>query len=123
MADEKKCACDGNRLIFACSGAADVGEIADRAARELRSQGAGKMYCLAAIGGNVEQYLTATKGADAVLAIDGCPVACAKKVLDNAGITGYKYVQITSLGYEKGKSPANPENIGAVVEAAKQAIK
>ena len=36
----------GPRLIFACSGASDVGEIADRAARKLSREGVGKMYCI-----------------------------------------------------------------------------
>ena len=120
--NEKSCTCNGNRLIFACSGAADVGELTDRVARELKNQGVGKMYCLAGVGGNVEQYLTTTKEADAILAIDGCQVACAKKVLDNAGITKYDYIQITGLGYEKGKTPVTPENINAVVGIAKKAV-
>lgn len=38
------CACGvGPKLIFACSGAADVGAIADQAARKLTKDGAGKM--------------------------------------------------------------------------------
>ena len=55
MADKKQtCACEGGiRLIFSCSGVADVGEISDRAARMLSKSGAGKMFCLAGIGGNI----------------------------------------------------------------------
>ena len=37
-------------LVFVCSGAADVGEITDRAARQLRDKGLGAMSCLASIG-------------------------------------------------------------------------
>ncbi|MEK7995130.1 MAG: putative zinc-binding protein, partial [Planctomycetota bacterium] len=37
----------GPKLIFACSGAADVGEIADRAARRMTRNGSGSMFCLA----------------------------------------------------------------------------
>ena len=54
MCAEKSNVCRGGpKLIFACSGAADVGEIADRAARELTKNGLGKMFCLAGIGGRV----------------------------------------------------------------------
>ena len=42
------------QVIFACSGAADVGKIADLAARKLTEQGAGKMSCLAGVGGRVK---------------------------------------------------------------------
>ena len=51
MSEKNACACgSAPKLIFACSGAADVGAIADQAARKLTKDGAGKMYCLAGIG-------------------------------------------------------------------------
>ena len=51
MSDEKKgCDCSsGTKLIFACSGAADVGAVADQAARKLTKQGVGKMFCAAGL--------------------------------------------------------------------------
>ncbi|MHC4060784.1 MAG: putative zinc-binding protein, partial [Planctomycetota bacterium] len=52
-----------SKLIFACSGAADVGEISDKAARKLTEDGAGKMFCLAGIGGKVEPIISAAKSA------------------------------------------------------------
>ena len=54
-----KCACSCNAesgptaLIYSCSGAADVGEIADRAARLLDAEDKAWMSCLAGIGGRV----------------------------------------------------------------------
>ncbi len=45
------CCSSATKLIFACSGAADVGAIADQAARKLTRDGVGKMFCLAGIGG------------------------------------------------------------------------
>jgi uncharacterized metal-binding protein len=38
------------KLIYSCSGASNVGEIADRVARKLRAEGLGRMTCLASIG-------------------------------------------------------------------------
>ena len=40
-------------VIFACSGAADVGAIADQAARKLARDGVGKMYCFTCINWRV----------------------------------------------------------------------
>jgi len=55
-------ACDGGiKLIFPCSGAADVGEISDKAARGLTAQGHGKMFCLAGIGGNINGIIRIEK--------------------------------------------------------------
>lgn len=105
-------------LIFACSGAADVGAIADRAARKLTSDGAGKMYCLAGIGGHVPGIIKTTKEAEKILALDGCPLDCTKLSLEEAGFTEFEHMIVTNLGLEKGKSPATDENIAIVVQTA-----
>ena len=120
MDDKQNNCCGGNRLIFSCSGAADVGELADRVARELTREGIGKMFCLTGVGGNVGPIVEKTKSADSRLVIDGCPIACAKKLMDNAGITDYAYLQVNTLGYEKGKTPVTEEAIGRVVNEAKR---
>ncbi len=44
------------KLIFACSGAADVGGIADLAARTLHAEGSGKIYCLAGVGVEMSNF-------------------------------------------------------------------
>jgi len=105
-------------LIFACSGAADVGALSDRAARELTAMGAGKMYCLAGIGGRVPGILKTTTEAERILAIDGCPLDCVKLSLEEAGFSGFEHMKVTDLGLEKGKSPATDENVDRVVQAA-----
>lgn len=55
-----------------------------------------------------------------ILMLDGCPVDCGKKILDNAGFTDYKYLRITDLGYKKGQTPINEEVINNVYEMAKK---
>jgi uncharacterized metal-binding protein len=124
MAEEKDtCACKGGvRLIFPCSGAADVGEISDRAARKLTVMGTGKMFCLAGIGGNISGMIASAKGADRVLAIDGCPVDCARKTLEQRGIEGFLHFRVTDLGMEKSKSPASQERIDVVTEKGREML-
>ncbi len=97
----------GEKLIFACSGAADVGAISDRAARKLTKDGKGKMFCLTGIGGRVPGIMDKTRAATHVLAIDGCPLDCAKKTLEQAGFTKFAHVRVTDLGMEKGKLAGN----------------
>jgi len=53
---------DGPKLIFSCSGCADVGELADQAARKLTRDGAGKMSCLAGIGGRISGIVKINRG-------------------------------------------------------------
>ena len=104
--------------MFACSGAADVGAIADQAARKLARDGAGKMYCLAGLGGDVKSIVDTTRKASAILAIDGCGVECVKATLDRVGIKEYSHMKVTDLGLEKGSSPVTDEIVGKVAAKA-----
>ena len=45
--------------------------------------------------------IASVKGADKVVILDGCPVACAKKTVDAAGIADYEYLVVTEMGIEK----------------------
>jgi uncharacterized metal-binding protein len=109
-------------LIFACSGAADVGAMADLAARKLQREGVGKMYCLAGIGGGVAGIIDTVKAATEILLIDGCPVDCAKKTFDKTGIGFYKYLRITDLGFQKGKSVVSEQAIDTVVQKCRESL-
>ena len=123
MADKETCSCPaGPTLVFACSGAADVGEIADRTARTLARDGAGKMFCLAGIGGRVSGIIASTQAASKVLAIDGCPLNCARKTLEAGGFTAFIHHQLADLGLEKGKSPATDEAVGKAVARARELL-
>ena len=112
MNDKDVCGCSGGpKLIFACSGAADVGEIADRAARKMTQAGVGKMCCLAGVGGRVGGIMKKTETAEGILALDGCGIDCVKYTLEEAGFKDYIHMRVTDLGMEKGQSPATEERI------------
>jgi len=101
-------------LIFACSGASDAGELADRASRRLSRSGLGKMFCLAAIGGHVQQYIDDTQAAKDIIIIDGCSNECAKKTLSKINVCGAAY-NLETIGFQKGESPATSKNIKKIV--------
>jgi len=119
-AEKSGACCGGPKLVFACSGAADVGEISDRAARRLTQDGSGKMFCLAGIGGRVSGIMKTAKSAEKILAIDGCSLNCVKNCLEQAGFSNFTHLQLADLGLEKGKSPATEENIVKVVAKCKE---
>jgi len=106
----------GPKLIFACSGAADVGEIADRAARKLTKDSSDRMFCLAGIGGKVSGIMKKTEEASKILAIDGCELDCTKNCLEQAGFTEFEHLRITDLGMKKGKTEITDENVNKVAE-------
>jgi uncharacterized metal-binding protein len=109
-------------LIFACSGAADVGDISDKAARQMTAEGTGKMFCLAGIGGRVSGIMKSTQDAAKILAIDGCALDCTKLCLEEAGFSEFDQMRVTDLGLEKGKSPATEANIEKVIQAARDRL-
>jgi uncharacterized metal-binding protein len=119
-----KCSCSCNdeagpaALVFPCSGAADTGEIADRAARRLDASEKAWMSCLAGIGGRVSGLMANAAAAPALLAIDGCPLDCAKKTLELAGFTNIRHFRVTDLGFKKGKTEPTDEVVATVVRHA-----
>jgi uncharacterized metal-binding protein len=117
MSAEKSGVCSGGpKLVFACSGAADVGEIADRAARNMTKNGNGSMFCLAGIGGKIPGIIKKTQAASKVLAIDGCELDCVKSCLQEAGFAGFEHFRVTDLGMQKGQAAINDEHVARVVQ-------
>lgn len=110
-----ECCSTEAKLVYACSGAADVGEIADQVARKLRSEGYAKMTCLAGVGAGLSGYVQSAKGADVAIVIDGCATACARKSLERIGVNPISYI-LTSMGLEKGKTPVTKKIINEVSE-------
>jgi len=104
-------------MVLACSGACDLGQITDSAARKLRDNGVRKMNCLAVVGAGIEKSIEDFKKKN-ILLLDGCPIDCGKRILDKAGFTNYKYMRITDLGYKKGQTPVTDEIVNLVYEKA-----
>lgn len=123
MSGNKSCACGtAPKLIFSCSGSADVGEIADRTARKLMKDGVGKMFCLAGIGGRVSGIMKSTESASKILVIDGCPLSCAKNCLEKAGFNKFEYLNLSELDMRKGEIGATEGNIEKAVSAGKEKL-
>lgn len=97
-------------IVYGCSGCADVGEVADQVSRKLRKDGfaAHKASCLAGIGAGLTAFIEAAKAADTIIAIDGCEIGCAQRLLEKAGFQVQKVV-LTKMGLEKGKTIPSPE--------------
>ncbi|KAF5065224.1 DGC domain protein [anaerobic digester metagenome] len=102
MSENEDCQCSGQELmLFTCSGGCNVGQIANAAAYRLATGGTGKMACLAAVSAGAPGPITGAKQSKMVLVIDGCPVKCAAKTLEKAGIGPTHHVLITDLGLRK----------------------
>ncbi len=108
------------RMILACSGASNVGQLSNQAAVELTREGFGQMFCLAAIGGHLSKFVNYAKKVPSMVAIDGCSVGCIRAILEHAEVPLGDYVVLTELGIEKDMN-SNLET--ADIEKVKQAVR
>jgi uncharacterized metal-binding protein len=110
-------------LLYACSGGANVAEIADRAARQLTREGCGTMFCLAGLGADIAAMVQTARDADLNLLLDGCPMDCAKKTFDRHGVRNYIQIKVTDLGIEKAKGvPVKVEQVDKTVSEARRVL-
>ena len=122
MSDD--CCCNTQKtMILTCSGGSNVGQLGNQAAIDLTREGVGKMFCLAGIGGSLGGFVQSAKDVDKMIAIDGCPVGCAKAILEKNGIENNRYMVITDLGIEKNKDfDLDAEDLDKVKLKAKELL-
>jgi uncharacterized metal-binding protein len=118
---ENCCSNGGVTLLYPCSGAADVGELADRAVRKLWKEGFAQKTCLAGVGADLSGFVQSAKGADVNITVDGCPTACARKGLERIGVKPVS-IMLADLGCKKGESPVTEERIERIAAAVKEAL-
>jgi uncharacterized metal-binding protein len=124
MKTRSECSCgklDYN-VVFACSGAADVGLLSDRTARSVAAEKAASMICIAAVGAEIGDILEKARGAKRILAIDGCDKACAFKILEKAGFSDFISMRLDKLGMEKGKTPVDEALVQKMAGQARELL-
>ena len=117
------CNCGGDqklRLLYACSGAADVGQVADLVARKLDDEEWGGMSCLSGIGADLSGFIESAREADNIV-IDGCPVGCGRKMFEARGLP-FTEIVMTQQGLVKGSSPATSEVVERMAETVKTVV-
>ena len=124
MEEKKKCLCGSSDIrVVACSGASNVGQIANQAALDLAGSRAVGFFCLAGAGAHIKGMVESGKEADLMISIDGCSVQCAAKTLQHEEIEPAIQIIITDLGIEKSHDIALDEKICAmVVEKVKEEL-
>jgi uncharacterized metal-binding protein len=124
MEEKKKCLCNSSDVrVVACSGASNVGQIANQAALELAKAKVAGFFCFAGVGAHIKGMVKSGKEADLMVAIDGCPVQCAAKTLQHAEIEPAIQVIVTKLGIEKSHDVALDEKVcSTVVEKVREEL-
>ena len=80
------------------------------------------MSCLAGVAGNVKPLMTKALKATRIVAIDGCPLNCARHALLKAGFADIQHIELHRFGHRKGACPVNEERVSNAAAAASEVI-
>ena len=88
-------------LVYSCSGCSSAAQMANSLAVRLDREGVAEMSCIAGVGGNVAELVKVARSGRPMLVLDGCPLACAKKCLDQRGIAPDAHVVLSGFGVKR----------------------
>jgi uncharacterized metal-binding protein len=88
-------------LVYSCSGCSSAAQMANYLALQLDRKGVAEMSCIAGVGGNVKKLVKTAQSGRKIIAIDGCPLACAKACLSNHNIIPDHHFELTAFGVRK----------------------
>ncbi|HEY4976130.1 MAG TPA: putative zinc-binding protein [Gaiellaceae bacterium] len=116
-------------LVYACSGASNLGQLSNEIALRLDGERLAEMSCAEAVGIEAGAPYAAALSGRPVIAISGCPLACADRLLSEHGVEVTHSFQLENKGVSKAKhvsvDPKESERIygeiagelGAVIES------
>jgi len=95
------CAEGSNRMIIWCAGAANVGQMTNQIAVELSQEGYGRLLCLAGVAAHRSGFVRSVIDAEDMVVLDGCPVGCAKRIIEHVEAEPKNHFVMTEFGIEK----------------------
>ena len=88
-------------LVYSCSGCSSAAQLANAVALKLDREGSAEMSCIAGVGGGVAPLVKLAQSGRTILAIDGCPLACARECLARQGVTPDHHLLLNEHGVRK----------------------
>ena len=88
-------------LVYSCSGASSAAQMANYMAVRLDRLKAAEMSCIAGVGGEVKPLVRTAKSGRPIIALDGCPLHCAARILKRHGINADKHYDLSEMGVKK----------------------
>ena len=88
-------------LVYSCSGASSAAQMANHLAVKLDRLLVAEMSCIAGVGGDVKSLVKTAKSGRPIIALDGCPLHCAAKILQRQGLRADKHYDLSKLEVKK----------------------
>lgn len=97
-------------LLVCFGGMSNVGTLTGLAALEVVKAGKGRIFCLASLANGDSMVQNRLREAERVVAVDGCPLACARRIAERAGTPPHAALVLSEdLEIEKGPPSALTE--------------
>lgn len=110
-------------LVYSCSGCSNVAQLANTLAVRLDRAGLAEMSCIAGVGGRVSSLVNKANSGRAILAIDGCPLHCARACLAQHGVTAEVHITLSNYGLRKRyREDCSEDEANALFEDMKRII-
>lgn len=93
-------------LVYGCSGRSTVSQLANEMAVRLDRGRFAEMSSVVALGADLEEFVREAGSGRPVIAIDGCALACSRRVLEARGVRPARTINLEQLGLRKGERDA-----------------
>lgn len=117
-----------HNALFVCFGClSNVGTMTGLAGlevvKEVGPQNAG-IFCLGGLATEVPTVLDKTRAAARIITVDGCPMNCARKIVERAGFTPDRIINLVEdCGLQKGPPlQYGEEELQVAVKAVREAV-
>lgn len=88
-------------VVYSCSGCSSAAQMANDVALRLDRSGIAEMSCISGVGGDVPALVRIARSADRIVALDGCPLQCARACLARHGLAPTKHFDLSRMGIRK----------------------
>jgi uncharacterized metal-binding protein len=88
-------------LVYSCSGCSSVAQLANVCAVRLDRDAKAEMSCISGVGGGVPSLVKLAQSGRAILALDGCALACVAACLEKVGVRADRHLVLNREGAKK----------------------
>jgi uncharacterized metal-binding protein len=104
-------------LVYSCSGASSAAQMANHIAVKLDRLEVAEMSCIAGVGGDVKPLVRTAKSGRPIIALDGCPLHCAAKILQRHALQADTHYDLSKMNVPKRKhEDFDPQQAAQVLE-------
>ncbi len=88
-------------LLYSCSGCSSAAQMTNDVAVRLDREGHAQMSCIAGLGGDVKPLVMLAMSGRKIVALDGCPLQCARACLSRHRLIPDLHFELSRLGVRK----------------------